>query len=79
VLHVPQSSQTPVLVTFTDVDLAPLTTRPDTLAEDVERYLQRVAPGDLRANVNEFLGLGFVRNAGQTVANFSIATLGGAR
>jgi hypothetical protein len=72
------SSQTPVLVTFSGVDLAPLTTRPATLAEDVERYLQRVAPGDLQASVDEFLGLGYVRNADQTVAKFRIATLGGA-
>jgi hypothetical protein len=76
---VPTSSQTPILVTFSGVDLAPLTTRPETLAEDVERYLQRVAPGDLRASVDEFLGLGYVRKADQTVAEFRIATLGGAR
>ncbi len=73
------SSQNPVLVTFDGIDLAPLTTRPETLAEDVERYLQRVAPGHLRASVNTFLGLGCVRTAERTVANFSIAALGGAR
>lgn len=72
------SSQIPVLVTFSDVGLAPLTTRPATLTEDVERYLQRIAPGDLRADVNTALGLGCVRTGDRTVATFSIAALGGA-
>lgn len=72
------SSQTPVVVTFDGVDLAPLTTRPETLTEDVERYLQRVAPGDLRADVNTSLGLGCARTADRTVATFSITALGGA-
>ncbi|GGM05805.1 hypothetical protein GCM10010099_22480 [Streptomyces cinereus] len=73
------SSQNPVLVTFDGIDLAPLTTQPETLVEDVERYLQRIAPGELRASVNTSLGLGHVRAADRTVANFSIAALGGAR
>ncbi|WP_217235399.1 hypothetical protein [Streptomyces sp. AC555_RSS877] len=72
------SSQIPVVVTFSGVDLAPLTTRPETLAEDVERYLQRVAPGELRASVNPSLGIGCVRTDDRTVANFRVAILGGA-
>jgi hypothetical protein len=73
------SFQTPVLVTFDGVDLAPLTTRAETVVEDVERYLQRIAPGDLRADIDESLGLGQVRKADETVANFSFVALGGAR
>lgn len=72
------SSQTPVLVTFRGVDLAPLTTRAETLTADVERYLQRIAPGELWADVNTHLGLGCVRTADRTVATFRIAALGGA-
>lgn len=72
------SSQTHIVVTFDGIDLAPLTTRTETLTEDVERYLQRIAPGELWADVNTSLGLGCARSADRTVANFRIAALGGA-
>jgi len=72
------SFQTPVVVTFDGIDLPPLTARPETLTEDVERYLQRIAPGELWADVNTPLGLGCVRSADRTVATFRVAALGGA-
>jgi hypothetical protein len=73
---VSSSSQILILVTFSDVDLAPLTTQPETLTEDVERYLQRVTPGELQASVNAPLGRGFVRDGSRMVATFSVAPLG---
>jgi hypothetical protein len=75
-----QVSQTPFVTVMFDpsIKIRPLTVPEKSMADDIERYLQRVVPGSLAVSLNEHLGLGFVRQSRRTVATFSFAPFGGA-
>lgn len=66
-----------LLVTFdpsTGVD--PLTVTAKQLADSVERYLQRVAPGGLTVRVAEDADYGLAHQDGRLVSHFTFAPIG---
>lgn len=66
------------IVTFdpsTGVD--PLTVTAKQLVDSVERYLQRVAPGELAIRVAEDADYGLAHQDGRLVSHFTFAPLGG--
>lgn len=69
-----------LIVTFdpsTGVD--PLTVIEKQLVDSVERYLQRVAPGELSISVADDAECGLAHQDGRLVSHFTFAPLGGAR
>lgn len=74
-----RSSQTALMtVTFDPTaDLAPLTTTPKQLVDDVELYLRRVQSGALTVTVSELIDEGHAWQNGTLVASFTFGPLGG--
>lgn len=69
-----------LLVTFdAAAGVDPLTATAKQLAESVELYLQRVAPGAMTVAVSDTENYGLVRQDGQLLTAFTFAPLGGAR
>lgn len=67
-----------LLVTFDpSIEIDPLTVTAKNLAESVELYLQRVAPGPMSVVVADDTERGVALHDGQLVAAFTFAPLGG--
>lgn len=69
-----------LLVTFDpSAGIDPLTVIAKELAESVELYLQRVAPGAMSVAISDHGDYGLVRQGGRHVTAFTFSPLGGAR